>query len=282
MRSRVYSPRAYHMQKSTRMREPRVKDAAGSISSRSDADFFPKPRGSAWCRTIRLTHLLLESLQFIDEILLKEELLHALHVPLQLLHFGSARALQAPAFETEAEDGDHEGERTQDRVPARSESRPVESLLQISLRDVQVLPRDVQEGPRLLLHKIVAHQLLLHRYRVALLYWYHGHHHESRIGRRWSLRRRCCASVNFQHAGSRVHMHIRLKMRSVVGRGVNNGNDLEENRREFRSPSNFRLMPEEHLSRSLHFLSGANFRKVVPTQNICFSCKYSRQCTVHT
>jgi len=156
---------------------------AGSISSESNPAFFQQDRKIS-PMLIRLTHLLLEGLQFIDEILLQKALLHALHVPLQLLHFGSVRALQPPAFETEAEDGDHEGERAQDRVPARSESRPVESLLQIGVRDVQVLPRDVQEGSGLLLHEIVAHQLLLHRYRVALLHWYHGHHHEDRTDRR--------------------------------------------------------------------------------------------------
>jgi len=54
MRSRVYSSRTYHMQESTRMREPK-ETVAGSISSESNPAFFSKIIRSAWCWSGLLT-----------------------------------------------------------------------------------------------------------------------------------------------------------------------------------------------------------------------------------
>lgn len=111
-------------------------------------------------------------------------MLQDVDVSSQLLDFARVRQ-QLPALEAEAEDDGHKGGHAQDRASARSrEPRSVEPLLEVGVRDAQVLPREVQERPRLLLRGRVPHQLLLHPRRVALFPGQHGRHRADRTNPR--------------------------------------------------------------------------------------------------
>lgn len=96
-------------------------------------------------------------------------MLQDIDISSQLLDFARVRQ-QLPALKAEADNDGHKGGHAEDRVPARSrEPGSVESLLKVGVRDAQVLSREVQERPSVLLRRCASHQLLLHSRRAALL-----------------------------------------------------------------------------------------------------------------
>lgn len=201
-------------------------------------------------------------------------MLQDIDVSSQLLDFARVRQ-QLPTLKTKAENDGHEGGHAQDCVSARSpKPRSVEALLEVRVRDAQVLPREVEERPRLLLRGRVPYQLLLHSRRVALIPGQQGRHRGNRTifgGRITALR------VN---STRKYDLHIHRQLHNLIERRVGSAIHLASILRYVRksySPSYVSLRNLSLSSSStlppcrirLFFLTGEQFVFYIYCEFIC-------------
>jgi hypothetical protein len=102
-----------------------------------------------------VTHLFLEGLELIKQVLLQESVLERLDVPLEALDIpGDGKdALQFPELEGNAAKGKEKGRVAKERLTAAApEARnPFNATLQVRVRDAQILAGEVEKGSTLVM-----------------------------------------------------------------------------------------------------------------------------------